>query len=158
MSSNEHFDGGCDCGNVRYRLTDKPIVVHCCHCRWCQRETGSAFAVNAVIESDRVTVLNGELAMVAVPSESGNGQTIARCPNCQIAVWSHYSSAGERLSMIRVGTLDNPDLVPPEVNIYVESKQPWVKLNDGTPSFDQYYDRKKTLSEESLDRFRAIFR
>ncbi len=54
-----HFDGGCACGQVRYRMTSEPMFVHCCHCRDCQRQTGSAFVLNALIEADRVTRLEG---------------------------------------------------------------------------------------------------
>ena len=78
------FEGGCDCRAVRYRLEDVPLFVHCCHCRWCQRETGSAFVLNAMIESDRVRLLAGEPEEVLTPSASGKGQRIARCPACRI--------------------------------------------------------------------------
>lgn len=63
-------DGGCTCGHVRYRMTSNPIFVHCCHCTWCQRETGSAFAVNALIEADRVQLLQGTVEIIDTPSQS----------------------------------------------------------------------------------------
>ena len=106
-------DGGCDCRGVRYRMHGRPLFVHCCHCRWCQRETGSAFVLNAMIETARVTLLAGEPDIVLTPSESGGGQRIARCRTCRIAVWSHYSGGGERIRFVRVGTLDDPDRFPP---------------------------------------------
>jgi hypothetical protein len=149
-------DGGCTCGAVRYRMTTAPLVVHCCHCRWCQRETGSAFVLNAMIESDRVQLLSGEVAIVATPSQSGKGQRIARCPRCQVAVWSHYAGAGDAIRFVRVGTLDEPDRLPPDVHIYTASKQPWVVLPSGTPAFAEYYRASELWREESLARRAAL--
>ena len=65
------LEGGCACGRVRYRLNAPPMFVHCCHCRDCQRQTGSAFVINALIETDRITILSGEVHPVAVPTDSG---------------------------------------------------------------------------------------
>jgi hypothetical protein len=134
-------EGGCDCRFVRYRMTSWPLFVHCCHCRWCQRESGAAFALNAMIESDRVALLAGEVDIVHTPSESGRGQRIARCPRCRIALWSHYAGAGPLLTFVRVGTLDDPDRWPPDIHIFTASKQPWVVLPAATPAVAQYYDR-----------------
>ena len=120
--------GGCDCRMLRYRLETNPLFVHCCHCRWCQRETGASFALNALIEAERVTLIAGEPEIVDTPSASGKGQKIARFPKCRIAVWSNYSGAGPVLRFIRVGTLDEPDYLPPDIHIYISSKQPWVIL------------------------------
>ncbi len=118
------LEGGCDCRYVRYRMTTAPLFVHCCHCRWCQRETGSAFVLNAMIEADRVQLLGAEPEIVDTPSASGLGQKIARCPRCCIAVWSHYAGAGPMVRFVRVGTLDEPDQLPPDIHIFTESKQP----------------------------------
>src|SRR5690606_16487909 len=109
MTETFSAEGGCDCGKVRYRMNDRPLFVHCCHCRWCQRESGASFALNAMIESDRVETIAGDPEIVLTPSASGKGQKIARCPDCRIALWSYYSGAGEKVKFIRVGTLDNPD-------------------------------------------------
>jgi hypothetical protein len=132
------------------------MVVHCCHCRWCQRESGAAFALNAMIEADRVTSLGVEPEVIDTPSESGSGQRIARCPTCKVAVWSHYSGAGPVVSFVRVGTLDNPDLLPPDVHIFTSSKQPWVQLTDGAKVFPDYYEREQVWSPDSLDRRKTI--
>ena len=123
--------GGCTCRAVRYRMETRPLFVHCCHCRWCQRETGASFALNAMIEADRVTLLAGAPELVDTPSESGRGQKIARCPKCRIAVWSHYAGAGPSVCFVRVGTLDQPDHLPPDIHIFTASKQPWVVLAAG---------------------------
>ena len=125
------IEGGCDCRAVRYRMTSAPLFVHCCHCRWCQRESGASFALNAMIEADRVTLLAGTPEMVDTPSASGKGQKFLRCPTCRIALWSHYAGAGTAVSFVRVGTLDNPDLLPPDIHIFTSSKQPWVVLPPG---------------------------
>jgi hypothetical protein len=132
------------------------MVVHCCHCRWCQRETGTAFALNAMIESDRVTVLEGEPEFTTIPSESGKGQRVARCPHCKIALWSHYGGAGELASFVRVGTLDDPDRFPPDVHIFTDSKQPWIKLPPEVPAYRVYYKRSEVWSEDSIRRRRKL--
>lgn len=150
------MEGGCTCRAVRYRLEGAPLFVHCCHCRWCQRETGSAFALNAMIEADRVTLLCGAPERVATPSNSGKGQAILRCPECRVAVWSHYAGAGDRVAFVRVGTLDQPDLLPPDIHIFTTSKQPWVVLPPGVPAVPDYYDRKKYWPAESLARFARL--
>ena len=135
MSTESTFlDGGCTCRFVRYRMTTRPLFVHCCHCRWCQRETGASFALNALIEADRVQVLQGEVEVINTPSNSGKGQKISRCPRCRIAVWSNYVGAGDAIRFIRVGTLDEPDRLPPDIHIYTSSKQPWVFLPPDIPA------------------------
>lgn len=156
MADEDDFSlqGGCTCGAVRYRITARPMFVHCCHCRWCQRETGSAFALNAMIEADRVLLLEGSPEAVITPSESGKGQKIVRCPNCRIALWSNYAGAGDAIRFIRVGTLDEPDRLPPDIHIYTASKQPWVVLAPDTPVFEEYYDRNEVWPQESLARRR----
>jgi len=149
-------EGHCDCKAVRYRMLAKPMFVHCCHCRWCQRETGSAFVLNALIETDRLEVLAGAPDVVVTPSESGRGQHISRCPICKIAVWSMYSLPTVRF--VRVGTLVDPDIAPPEIHIFTASKQPWVVIPPGMPSAPEYYDREKYWPRESLERRKAFLR
>ncbi|MEO8307123.1 MAG: GFA family protein [Pseudomonadota bacterium] len=150
------LEGGCDCRQVRYRLETAPLFVHCCHCRWCQRESGASFALNAMIETTRVTVLAGKSEIVNTPSQSGRGQQIARCPTCRVALWSHYAGGGPVLSFVRVGTLDNPDELPPDIHIFTESKQPWVMIPEGRPAVAAYYDRERHWPAESLQRMLAL--
>jgi hypothetical protein len=149
-------DGGCTCGAVRYRMTSGPLFVHCCHCRWCQRETGTAFALNALIEASRVTVPRGAPEMVETPSNSGKGQRIARCPTCRVAVWSNYGGLGDVVRFVRVGTLDEPDRLPPDIHIYTTSKQPWVVLPPGARAVEQYYKSAEVWPKESLERRAAL--
>jgi hypothetical protein len=150
------FTGGCTCRAVRYRMNDRPLVVHCCHCRWCQRETGASFALNAMIEADRVVLDAGTLELVNTPSNSGKGQKVMRCPTCKVAIYSHYAGAGELVSFVRVGTLDAPDAMPPDVHIFTSSKQPWVVLPPGMAAFHEYYDRKQIWAADSLARRDAL--
>jgi hypothetical protein len=137
-------------------MSSAPLFVHCCHCRWCQRETGAAFALNAMIEADRVALLKGAPELVPTPSASGRGQKIARCPVCRVALWSNYAGAGDAVRFVRVGTLDDPDALPPDIHIFTASKQPWVVLPPGTPAVEEYYDREKYWPAESLARRRAL--
>ncbi|MGH7207462.1 MAG: GFA family protein [Nitrospiraceae bacterium] len=150
------LEGGCTCRSVRYRMTSKPLFVHCCHCRWCQRETGASFALNALIEADRVELLQGEVDVVDTPTHSGQGQKIARCPTCRIAVWSNYAGAGDAVRFVRVGTLDEPDRLPPDIHIYTASKQPWVVLASTTPAVAEYYRARDYWPQESLERRAAL--
>jgi len=133
-----------------------PLFVHCCHCRWCQRESGASFALNAMIEADRVTERGCPPELVPTPSASGSGQVIARCPECQVAVWSNYASAGPLVRFVRVGTLDDPDRLPPDIHIFTGSKQPWVVLPADTPAVAEYYERERYWSAASLARRAAL--
>ena len=151
-----HLEGSCACGAVRYRMTGRPMFVHCCHCRWCQRESGASFALNALIETDRVNLLQGAPETVMTPSESGEGQRVVRCPDCRVALWSHYAGAGEAICFVRVGTLDDPDRLPPDIHIFTRSKQPWIVLPPGVPAVAAFYDRDEVWPAESLARRRAV--
>ncbi len=146
------IEGGCGCKAVRYRMDSAPLFVHCCHCRWCQRESGASFALNAMIETDRVINLGIAPELVNTPSESGLGQRIARCPTCRVAVWSHYAGAGPVVKFVRVGTLDNPDVLPPDIHIFTRSKQPWLVLPPGAAAVEEYYEREQFWPAQSLAR------
>jgi hypothetical protein len=149
-------EGGCDCRRVRYRMQTHPLFVHCCHCRWCQRESGASFALNAMIEAQRVVHLASEPEIVRTPSQSGRGQLIARCPECRVALWSNYGGAGPVIRFVRVGTLDDPDLLAPDIHIFTASKQPWIELPKSIPAVPEYYDREKFWPPESLARRKAL--
>jgi len=149
--------GACTCRAVTYRLTSAPLIVHCCHCRWCQRESGAAFALNLLIESQCVELLGRAPEGVLLPTASGKGQRVLRCPSCQVAVWSHYAGAGERVLFVRAGTLDEPDRFPPDIHIYIASKQPWVMLPPGAAAFAEYYQRSKLWPPSSIARWKALF-
>ena len=161
MSIDPDFhDGGCGCGYVRYRMNSRPLIVHCCHCTWCQRQNGSAFAVNVLVEADRVEILEGDVAEITVPSPSGANQVIARCPKCQVAVWSNYlclsGGIGHAVRFVRAGTLDDPSRTPPDVHIYTSSKQPWVTLTPDALAVDEYYITREVWSPDSLERLAVL--
>jgi hypothetical protein len=146
-------DGGCACGAVRYRLASEPMFVHCCHCLNCQRQTGSAFVVNLLIEADRIEVLAGTPHAVDVPRDDGSAQRIFRCPACQVAVFSEYGR--KEVRFVRGGTLDDPTGITPDVHIFTRSKVGWVALPEGAPAFDVYYDTERLWPAESLRRLEA---
>jgi hypothetical protein len=148
------LEGGCACGFIRYRLTDEPLFTHCCHCLNCQRQTGSAFVINILIESDCVELIAGDPRAVDVPRDDGSQQRIYRCPDCQVAVFSEYGWPEVRF--VRAGTLDNPSAVSPDVHIFTKSKLPWVELPKGVPAFEVYYDRRTLWPTASNERIEAI--
>ena len=150
----ERFGGGCFCKSVRYELTSAPMFVHCCHCLNCQSQTGSAFVINAIIETDRIELLSGEPAVTTLESGDGEPHDVYRCPDCLVAVWSDYGR-NPGLRFVRVGTLDDPGAAPPDVHIFTRSRLPWVGLPEDVPAFDVYYDRDKIWSAASLERRRA---
>jgi hypothetical protein len=150
------MEGGCACRHVRYRLEGAPMIVQACHCRWCQRETGTAHALNAMYEAERVVHTAGEPEVVDTPSASGKGQKIARCPKCKIAVWSNYSGSGPLTRFVRVGTLDDPDRMPPDIHIFTSTKQPWVRLPADARAVPEFYDRAQVWGPDALERWKAI--
>ena len=159
MNTRTHvIEGGCTCGRVRYQVASKPLIVHACHCRGCQKNSGSAFALNALFEADRVTLVSGKVEEIAVPTPSGTGQDITRCTECKVAVWSNYNMGGLRrhIRFVRVGTLDDPDQYPPDVHIYTCSKQPWVILPKRDRRVNEFYKFAETWSPASLERLSEI--
>jgi len=157
MTEDAGLTGRCTCGAVQYRLTDSPLFVHCCHCSWCQRETGSAFALNALIETARL-VVSGAVEMVTLPSASGKGQEVARCPDCRVALFSHYAGAGRAMAFVRVGTLDRPGACPPDIHIYTSTKLPWVVLDGRVPVMEAYYRASEHWPAASLARREVLRR
>lgn len=137
---------------MRYELLNKPIRVHCCHCTDCQRHTGSAFVLNAIIETSAIKILRGKLRAVPVPRGFAP-HDIYRCPKCHVALWSDYGHRSQ-IRFVRVGTLDHPSAVPPDIHIYTESKAPWVKLPKAKPAFRRYYELKKVWPRKSQERLK----
>jgi len=150
------MEGGCSCGAVRYRLTSAPLFVHCCHCLNCQRQTGSAFVINLLIEADRVELLAGDPKAVDVPRDDGSMQRIYRCPTCEVAIYSEYTSPDVRF--VRAGTLDEPRRITPDVHIFTKSKVDWVVLPESVPAFEIFYDIKEQWPAASLERVEALRR
>lgn len=151
----EHLTGRCACGEVAYRLRREPLIVHCCHCTSCQRETGSAFAINVLIEAAEVELLQGALVPVVTPSESGRGQQIWRCPTCKVALWSNYGGTKDVVRFVRAGTLDQARSITPDIHIYTRSKVPWLTLPTGARAAEAYYDVPSVWPAASLERRRV---
>ena len=149
------LDGGCACGQVRYRLLERPMFVHCCHCTRCRRETGGPFAHHAMVEYTRFEVLQGEADFVRVPTDSGGRHWVARCPACRTAMWNEHGTRQAVTRYVRVGTLDEPAVLPPLAHIFVRSRQPWVVLDPAVPAFSGYYDAAAIWPSDSLARYEA---
>jgi len=147
-------EGGCACGTIRYRLTSEPLFTNCCHCLNCQRQTGSAFVINLLIETDRVELLAGVPRAVDVPRDDGGTQRIFRCPTCQVAVFSQYTRPEVRY--VRAGTLDEPWSVAPDAHIFTRSKVSWVTLPESTPAFEVFYNMEELWPAASRERLEAI--
>ncbi|MEL7025955.1 MAG: GFA family protein [Pseudomonadota bacterium] len=147
------MEGGCTCGEIRYRLNAAPLVVHCCHCTWCQSMTGTAFILNAWIEADQVELISGDPVEKNVPTPSGGPYTTASCPTCGITVWGTFGPPIFRF--VRAGTLDDAHKVTPDVHIYTSTKLPWFELPTNVPVFDEYYRRSEVWKPDHVARYKA---
>ena len=156
MNPFDPVEGGCACGQLRYRLVERPLIVQACHCHHCQRESGSAFAHNLLIECAALEVLSGQPLFVEVPTASGLGQRVARCPHCQVALWSHYGVSHPGIAFVRVGTLDTPAAFPPDAHVFVVTRQPWLTLPENVPAFPAFYDLSQMWSADSLARLARL--
>jgi hypothetical protein len=150
------MEGGCGCGSVRYRLKDEPFIVHNCHCRLCQRQTGTGSAVNAFIESDRLELLAGELTENEFKTGSAQTQAVVRCAACGTPLWSFYPRLGPKVAAVRVGTLDDPSAAPPDVAIFAADKPAWAPLPDGIPAYPEFYNPADVYRPQSLARLQAL--
>ena len=148
-------DGGCACGAIRYRLGSEPIFVHCCHCTDCQRLSGTAFAINALIEMNRVHVVSGKPRPQVVPTDTGRTQSVLRCEDCGVALWSHHPDLGPRIAIIFVGTLDDARAFPPAAHCFTRSKHPWVALPANIPAAEAHYDSEVCWPPEGRRRMAA---
>lgn len=146
--------GGCGCGRTRYRLLSPPMFVNCCHCRDCQRQTGSAFVINAVIEADRMRLLSGATQAHRFVTASGRPHDIHRCTQCGTALWSEYRAV-TAIRLVRVGSLDEPAAHAPNAHIYTRSKLPWVALPADVAAFAVHYRLSEVWPEEAQRRWRA---
>ena len=158
MQNEETFEGGCSCGEVRYSMARTPMYVHCCHCTWCRRASGAAFALNGMVEGASVHLIGGQTQNIDMPTASGRGQKITRCAKCHTALWGNFSSAGEAIHFIRIGTLDQAELFPPDVHIFTSTKLPWVVLGEGIPSHPEFYVKSDMWSSESIERYDSALR
>ncbi len=140
------LDGGCRCGQVRFRMERAPIITHACHCRLCQKTSGAPFRVNAMIETDRLTLLDGEPQSF----HGANSQAALRCPACGVALWSHHPRLGEAIAFVGVGLLDEGERLAPEAHYFTRSKHPWVVLPVNVVAFEELGDPGKAGARERI--------
>jgi hypothetical protein len=145
--ADQQIAGACACGEIQFRLTGAPIVTHACHCTQCQRETGSAFAVNLMIEADRLVVDAG------APERTGDD--VAACPRCQTRLWAYHRMFGEKAVFVKAGVLSRGRA--PDVHCFTSTKQPWLPLPEGVPAYAENYDFEAVLSAEARSRAQALF-
>ena len=179
--------GGCACKKLRYTLHAPPLVVHCCHCTECQCQSGCVvpyhvspdliktlticccrgpFAINALVEHHNITHDEGEPELVHCPAANEGGQTIARCKECKVAIWSNYSKSGELIRFVRAGTLDKDPSgkdvwkghLDTMVHIYTTTKVPWLTLPKNAKTFDALYDLDSDWSSESKQRMGKLMK
>ncbi|MEM7662538.1 MAG: GFA family protein [Pseudomonadota bacterium] len=147
--------GKCACQEVTFNVEESFLYVHCCHCTWCQRETGSGFAINGLIETAHISVLQGEPVYIDIPSGSGEGQQLVQCGKCGTTLWSHYAAARDAVAFVRVGTLDDAASIEPDIHIFTSTKLPWVVIPDGANQVDEYYRRSANWPTESVTRYKT---
>jgi hypothetical protein len=124
----EIHEGGCICGAVRYRVSGKPAIGLVCHCRFCQRRSGSAFAVIGYFDERSVEIVKGKLALHEHRSdESGRWLRIEFCPACGTTV-THTAELRPGMRAIAGSSFDEPDWFRIERHIWTRSKRPWVQI------------------------------
>ena len=148
------LEGGCACGAVRYRLTAPPLIVHTCHCRDCQKQTGSAFVLNMWIEKNCVDADHNLPKSLMLTAGSGKPHEVFYCGNCATRLWSKYHAAPGDTLLVRVGTLDHPEQVTPDVHIFTRSKLPWLQLPPDVPAFPAFYKIPEVWPAASQERLR----
>ncbi|MBK6707942.1 MAG: GFA family protein [Sphingomonadales bacterium] len=128
--------GGCNCGAVRYQIEGNPVVVAQCHCKNCQRQSGSAFSVNLMVPVAGVTS-TGELAVYEDrDTRSGNAVYRKFCGKCGSPIFSDLAE-GNGMTIVKVGTLDDPAPFAPVVSVWTSTKMPWVELPQGQRGFPE---------------------
>jgi hypothetical protein len=150
------LEGGCSCGAIRYKLTAAPLIVHACHCRDCQRITGSAFVINLWMEKRFVEAGGAAPKSFRLAAGSGQHHDVFFCDACGTYVWSRYHGAPGDFLFVRAGTLDTPEAVRPDVHIFTRSKLPWLNLPKDVPAFETFYKIDKVWPPESRERLRRI--
>jgi len=125
------FSGGCLCGSVRYKVSSDPSFVLNCHCEDCRRSTGSVYGTNVFVDEDKVEI-TGEVSLYVHTADSGNEMTKRFCPNCGTLLFGNSSGRQNSVS-IRAGTIDQFDLIKPQMNVFVAKKIETTPINDSLP-------------------------
>jgi hypothetical protein len=127
------IEGGCACGKVRYSAEADPIFAGVCHCTHCQKITGTSFSVVVAIPAPALTV-TGDVKVYDSKGDTGQGTHSTFCPNCGSPVLG-AADVMQGVVMIRAGTMDDSSWVKPSMEIYCDSKMPWVALGGELQSF-----------------------
>ena len=151
MAKNESLTGRCICGQVKYKITEKPLFTQACHCTDCKIITGSSYVINTSV-LDNTLIIEGEVASTELKAGSGATSKAYFCTKCGTYIYTDYASAVGRLT-VRTKTLNNSENFPPQVHIFIKDKDPWLKLTEDAICFEKMYDPKKTWPEESLKRY-----
>ena len=126
--------GGCQCGEIRYRIRSEPITLYVCHCRDCQRQSGSAFGMSLVVPESSFELLSGSLKTFTVRADSGRTKTCAFCPTCGVRL---YNAVRPGRISVKAGTLDDVSKLRPEGHGWTSRKQPWVTLPSDVPCYGE---------------------
>jgi hypothetical protein len=130
--------GGCQCGAVRYRIAGERLVVYACHCRDCQRQTASAFALSIPVRASAFAV-QGRLDRWSRTADSGATTDCFFCPACGTRIYHASSRSPDRVT-VKGGTLDETADLTPVAHLWMSRKQPWLPLPTGVPMFDTQPD------------------
>lgn len=129
------IEGGCNCGQIRYTINSDPVVAQC-HCRNCQRQSGSAFSVNLMVKADSVTTTGTLTTYEDRDTHSGNPVYRRFCAICGSPIFSDLA-AGNGMTIVKAGTLDEPGSFAPAVSVWTASKWPWVTLPEAQHRFER---------------------
>ena len=156
MNKSEHLEGGCICGQVKYQITDKPLFTQACHCKDCKVLTGSSFVVNTSI-LENTLIVEGEVSTTKLTAGSGAATRAFFCTKCGTYVYTDYDSAVGRLN-VRTKTLKDSDKFPPQAQIFIKDKDPWLNLSEDNNCFEEMYDAKTTWPKESIERYKEYLK
>ncbi|MGI9323851.1 MAG: GFA family protein [Pseudomonadales bacterium] len=126
--------GSCQCGSVRYLVSSAAHRLNVCHCRDCQKQSGSAFGLSLIIEPGAFTLKSGELKEFRYQTDSGREKTCAFCPLCGVRIYNATSA----LVALKAGTLDDTTWLQPVAHYWTKSKQPWVAISNDLPCYAEY--------------------
>ena len=151
MKQNYELKGNCICGEVKYKITEKPLFTQACHCKDCKVLTGSSYVVNTSILDNSFFLVEGKMSSINLTAGSGKPCKVFFCNSCGVFVYADYDTAVGRLT-VRTKTLEDANKFPPEAHIFTKDKDPWIEITDKEICFDIMYDRDKTWPKESLKR------
>ena len=130
------YTGGCQCGSLRYVLTAEPVRVVACHCKECQRQSGSAFGLSMLVTRDILTVTGPTKRFTRI-ADSGNPNTGVFCPECGVRIY-HIPAYAQDMFVLKPGTLDDTSWVRPTHFVWMKSAQGWVPVPEGVTALQEH--------------------